>query len=303
MARITLLLNPVSGKGRARRAAPDVRAALEAAGHTTTVLTTDGMGAARRLALDAAQGGAEALVTLGGDGTLSEAVDGVLAAGRWPDGLTITPLPLGTGNSFVRHFGPKTGEWPAALAGLLAGRRRWLDAACVEAEREPVRHMVNVFGTGFMAHVADTANRRFKALGGASYTAGVLWQLARLSAPRTALTLEGFEGRLPDAPLTLVAVCNTQWTGEDMWLSPHADPADGLLDVLTLGPLSRLELLRLFPKIFTGTHLSHPAVTCHRAREVRIAPRAPSPLLVDGEVLGATPVTVRILPGAFQAAL
>ena len=303
MGHAVLIVNPVSGKGRALRAAPDVRGALEAAGYSTTVLTTDSCGAARRLARQAVERGCDALLTLGGDGTLSEAVDGVLSAGAWPAELTVTPLPLGTGNSFVRHFGPRSGDWRGALAGPLAGRRRWIDAAVVACDGMPERHFVNVFGTGFMAQVADVANRRFKWLGGSSYTAGVLWQLVRQAAPLTVLSLEGAEPLHQESPLTLVAVCNTQWTGEDMWMSPSADPEDGLLDVLTLGPLSRIGLLRLFPKIFTGTHVSHPAVTCFRAREVRIVPVEASPLLIDGEVLGRTPVTVRVLPQAVQLAL
>jgi diacylglycerol kinase (ATP) len=303
MARVTLILNPVSGKGRARRALPEVRTLLEAAGHSVMLLTTDSPGAAGPLAVQARDNGCDALVTLGGDGTHSEAVDGLLAAGPWPDRLTITPLPLGTGNSFVRHFGPKTGDWQRAVSGLLADRRQWLDAAIVEPDGAPARHMVNVFGTGFMAHVAHVANRRFKRLGGAGYTAGVLWELARLAAPNTALTLDSDAPEALEAPLTLVAVCNTQWTGEDMWIAPSADPADGALDVITLGQLTRLALLRLFPKIFSGTHLSHPAVRSLRARQVRVAPRDSSPLLVDGEVLGRTPVTVRVLPRAFQVAL
>lgn len=301
-----MILNPVSGKGRARRAAPEVRAALESAGHSVTAVTTDRPGAARALASRALDDGCDALVTLGGDGTLSDAVDGILRRATWPAGLTVTPLPLGTGNSFVRHFGPRSGEWRPALDGLLSGRRQWIDAARVtstDTAGEPARHMVNVFGTGFMAHVADVANRRFKPLGGASYTAGVLWQLTRLSAPRTVVTLDGPASVALHAPLTLVAVCNTQWTGEAMWIAPKADAADGLLDVLTVAPLSRIELIRLFLKLFKGTHVDHPAVTSYRTSRVRIESQITSPLLVDGDVLARTPAIVEALPHAVQLAL
>ena len=88
-----------------------------------------------------------------------------------------------------------------------------------------------------------------------------------------------------------------------MWISPSADASDGLLDVLTVAPLSRTELLRLFVKLFKGTHVEHAAVTCYRATRVRIEPSRTSPLLVDGEVLGRTPVTVEVLPRAVQVAL
>jgi len=103
--------------------------------------------------------------------------------------------------------------------------------------------------------------------------------------------------------LTLVSICNTQWTGENMWIAPTADPEDGMLDVVALGPVSRLELVRLFPRIFSGTHLAHPAVRSYRATRVTIEPEEPSPLLLDGEVMGRTPVDVDIVPRAIQLAL
>jgi diacylglycerol kinase (ATP) len=99
---------------------------------------------------------------------------------------------------------------------------------------------------------------------------------------------------------TLVGMSNSQWTGDGMWIAPRADVSDGKLDLLTLAPISRLELIKLFPRIFSGTHLAHPAVKAATARRVTIAPSKPGPLLADGEVFGTTPVTVEVLPGALS---
>jgi diacylglycerol kinase (ATP) len=303
-------VNPRSGRGRALAALPGVSEALARAGYTLEVRQTRGPRHAEALA--AAARGADTIVTLGGDGTVGEVVNGVLGQGAWPDHLALSPLPLGTGNSFVRHFGPFTGDWRGALGGLLEGRGRTIDAARVTWGTRDVtggarvwgsRILVNVFGCGFIAQVADVTNRRLKALGGRGYAAGVFVELARLGAPETRLTLDGPEKRTLAEPLTLVSVCNTQWTGESMQIAPGADASDGLLDVVTVGQISRPELVRVFPRIFDGSHVTHPAVRIARAARIRIELARPGPLLIDGEVTGTTPVEIEVLPAAVRLAL
>jgi diacylglycerol kinase (ATP) len=299
-----LVVNPRSGGGRARAAAPAVSEALSRAGYQVELRETAAPGGAESLGAGARD--ADVVVTLGGDGTVSEVVNGVLGREDWPANLTVTPLPLGTGNSFVRHFGPASGDWRSALTGFLEGKRRRVDAARATWREGPHprrRWFVNVFGTGFMAQVADVTNRRLKVLGGRGYIAGVFWQLARLASPPTRLSLDGARRLESDERLTLVAVCNTQWTGEKMWIAPRADASDGLLDVVTLGPVTRLELVRIFPRIFDGTHLMHPAVRSYRAARVEVEPSFAGPLLLDGEVMGTTPVQIEVVPGAIQIGL
>ena len=304
LRRALVIANPCAGAGRVRALTGDVLAALRQAGADAKLQTTEEPGHAARLAARAAADGLDALVCLGGDGTVNEVVDGVLGAGPWPAGLRLGPLPLGTGNAFVRDFGLRSGQWREALDRLIAGATRRIDAAVARPDSGPARHFVNVFGSGYMARVADVTNRRFKALGGSGYTAGVLWELARLAAPPTRLTLHGPDGEATiEAPLAMVAVCNTQWTGETMWIAPSAAPTDGVLDVITVGNVSRLELVRTFPKIFKGTHLEHPLVSAYRATRIRIEPTVDSPLLIDGEVIAQTPVTVDVLPAALTVAL
>ncbi|HEU5316735.1 MAG TPA: diacylglycerol kinase family protein [Chloroflexota bacterium] len=302
--RAVLIVNPRAGRGRALAALPEVTAALTGAGYAVESRLTASPGGATSLA--AAAVGADAVVALGGDGTTSEVVNGVLGRGPWPAELALVALPLGTGNSFVRHFGPLPGDWRGALNGLLEGRATWIDAGQVtwgENGARRSRVFVNVFGAGFMAQVADVTNRRLKALGGRGYIAGVFWELARLAAPDTRLVLAGAEDRDASEGLTLVSVCNTGWTGENMWIAPRADASDGQLDVVTVGPISRLELARVFPRIFDGSHVTHPAVRTYRASRVRLEPARPGPLLLDGDVTGTTPVEVQVLPAAVRLAI
>jgi diacylglycerol kinase (ATP) len=306
--RVTLIVNPEAGHGRTRRLAGPIAGELRRLGAEVDVRWTERRRHASELARQAVQNGTSIIAAAGGDGTLNEAVSGLLEEGSWPAGVAIVPLPVGTANSFAREFAVHTGHWQEAIRRMLDGRRRQVDAARASFQDpfgvERSLYFVNMFGTGFIALVAETTNRQFKFLGSLGYSAAVFWQLARLSAPLTRLEMYGPTGAITDCrQLVLVAVSNTQWTGDRMWIAPQADPTDGLLDVLTLTPVSRIELIRLFLRLFSGRHLSHPAVLAYRVQRVTIAPQSPSPLLLDGEVLGSTPVSVSILPGAVTVAL
>lgn len=301
--RVAVVCNPAAGHGRCAQALPGVVSTLRAGGCDVHALTTERPGHAAALAAEAVRDGCDLIVALGGDGTVNEVVSGLLAndvAGQIP----VAVVPAGTGNSFARDFGLTPQKRDEAIARLMEGQARSIDAARVDyqaAGTMQTAYCINVFGIGFMAQVADATNRRFKALGGLGYSLAVFWQLAALRAPSTRVEVE-YDGQRTtlEEPMPLVAVCNSQWTGDKMWIAPQADASDGALDVLTLGRLSRLELIRLFPRIFGGTHLAHPAVQTMRAHRITLAPETPSPLLIDGEVLGTTPVTVEVLPGAFS---
>ena len=103
----------------------------------------------------------------------------------------------------------------------------------------------------------------------------------------------------PPTPITAVVAANGRWFGGGMRIAPQADPADGALDVVVLGALGRLELLRWLPTIYPGTHVRHPRVRVCRARRLRVSGAA-LPTHVDGEPAGATPVTLSVEPGALR---
>src|SRR5262249_61493262 len=120
--------------------------------------------------------------------------------------------------------------------------------------------------------------------------AAVRRSIRQLRAMARPLELDG--ERQPSTPLTAVVAANGRWFGGGMKIAPHADAADGLLDVVVLGALGRLELLRWLPTIYPGTHVRHPRVTVRRARSLRVDAVVPLPTHVDGEPIGVTPVTM-----------
>lgn len=291
---IPLIFNPRSRDGAGEAIARDALAALASRGVRADPIATEGPGGAAPLAERLAREGHATILAIGGDGTHSEAADGVLRSGA---GAALGFLPSGTANDFLHDFGVDSLDEAAARVATM--KPRAIDAAVA---RWPggERHFINVFGIGFAAKVCDLANRRLKWMGARAYTAAVFPELLRLKSPLTRLTLDG---EVVERPLALVTACNTAHTGGRMRMAPMASAEDGLLEVVALEDVSRSRLLRLFTLLFKGEHIGQRNVLHWRAREVTMEPATPSPLLGDGELYGATPVTVRVLPGALRVLL
>lgn len=298
---LPLLYNPAAGGGRGALRVREAEALLALRNVPVRPVATERRDHAGELVRDLVLAGERTVLVLGGDGTLSEAAQGALGLGDRSRDVTFGFLPGGTGNDLLRGFGVTSLE--EAADRIAAGRVRAFDAALVsfgEGAAAGTRFSINVFATGFGARVAARAERGLKPLGRMAYTAAVLAELVGLRADRTRLVLDGVEHH---AAYGMVAVCNTRHTGGGMLLAPDANPTDGVLDWFTLGDMGRLTFLRVFPRVFRGTHAEHPGMTLGRARVVRVEPGRPGPLLIDGEVVGSTPAEVRVLPGALQAFL
>jgi diacylglycerol kinase (ATP) len=157
---------------------------------------------------------------------------------------------------------------------------------------------INVVGTGLMAVAAERCNQRWKWLGRRGYDVAAAIELLGLSPRPTRLVIDGKDvsGEHP-----LIACCNSQTTGGGMRIAPDARPDDGLLDVMTAEGASRWQLLGLLAtKVHKGLHVHHPRVRVRKATCIEIGAAGPSPLLVDGEVLGQAPVRLEVLPGALN---
>ena len=294
MSRLPLLHNPAAGGGRGLLRLREAESLLALRGIETESIATERPGHATELALRLARKGHDTLLVLGGDGTLSEAANGILAlpeAKRPRLGF----LPAGTGNDFLRDFG--VFDLQTAVRGIALGRTTAVDAASVTWPGGS-RFIINILGTGLAAKAGDRCNRQFKWMGKKGYDVAAMVELARMRETPTRLTLDGREiqGDFP-----LIMACNSVHTGGAMKMAPAAKPTDGLLDVLTVEGAGPLELLNLLVRhLRKGTHVNHPKVKIRRAARLRIEPGEPSPLLLDGEVMGTTPVEAEVLPGALR---
>jgi diacylglycerol kinase (ATP) len=153
-----------------------------------------------------------------------------------------------------------------------------------------------VLAAGFDALVNERANAMTWPKGRRRYDIATLRELVSLRARRYRVTLDG---ELLEQDANLVAVGNTPSYGGGLRMCPNADPTDGLLDVLVGGPISRGTLLRLYPKVFKGTHVQHPLVSTYRARTVTV--EADGIIgYADGERTHALPLTITAEPGALR---
>jgi len=306
--RIALVTNPKAGKGRGLRAGAAVSRILTGQGHHVDDLSSESAREALDRARAAVAGGVDALVVVGGDGMVHLGVNACAGTGV-PLGI----VAAGTGNDVARDVGLPTHDTAAAAAcvtELLAAGGRLVDAVRVTPDTGGVTgpsaagsagHQAwfgGVLGAGFDAVVNERANGWAWPRGRMRYHLAIARELPRFRPIRYALTLDGVREELP---AMLVAVANSTSYGGGMRIAPDACVDDGLLDVVVLAPLGTPEFVRVFPSVFSGTHVAHPAVTIRRARSVRIEALGTAVVgYADGERVAPLPLTCEVVPGAVR---
>ena len=305
--RVSVLVNPRSGAGRARRYLADLDRALQRLGQGYELLETRKPGDGVELARRALASGCDVLAVVGGDGTLNEAVQAYVdPEGKPIAGPPLAIIPSGTGGDFARCCGFVAGDLEGALSRLQARQLRLVDLGLLRLHdgsgRALSRAFVNIASAGISGDVDARVERGPKWLGGkwAFFLATIGATLAYRNVP-VEVTLDGKPWH--QGPVLLVALANGQFFGGGMRVAPHADFSDGLLDVVCVGDLTKGEFLRQFPKVREGKHLDLASVRTERAREVKItagAGAAPILVDVDGETPGYLPLEARLLPGALQ---
>ncbi len=281
-----VLVNPTSGKGRGARAATAALPVLEAAGHRVRLLMgSDAADAEARLRA-AVRPGCRAVIAVGGDGLVHTALQVVAGTGV-PLGI----IPAGTGNDIARSAGLPRRDPVAAARVVAAGHTRTLDLA-----RSGERWFATVLAAGFDAIVNERANAMRWPRGQMRYNIATVAELRTFRALPYQLELDG---RRVATEAMLVAVGNGPSFGGGLQICAGAQLDDGLLDVVLIKPMSRTELVRTYPKLFKGTHVSHPLYERHLVRQVTVA--APGIVgYADGERIAALPLTVRAVPGALE---
>ncbi|MEV7232705.1 diacylglycerol kinase [Streptomyces sp. NPDC051020] len=286
---ITLFVNPTAGRGRGAHAAQPAASALRAAGISVrTVLGEDADDALRR-AREAVAGGTGALIAVGGDGMMSLALQAVAG--------TMTPLgvvAVGTGNDFARALGLPIRD-PAAAGRLAAEALKGGSVREIDLGRVGERWFGSVLASGFDSRVNDRGNRMRWAGGRFKYDLAILAELAAFRPIPYRVRLGG--GPVQEIEATLIAVGNGSTYGGGMRICADAVMDDGLFDVTVVGDCSRTTLLKVFPRVYKGTHLGLPQVTVHRVSSIELV-AAGVTAYADGEPLGALPLTATCVPGA-----
>jgi diacylglycerol kinase (ATP) len=291
---VAVLTNPAAGARRHRKLIPEVLRRLEAAGRDLDLVAAHSGAEAEQGCREALHRGVAALVAVGGDGTLHAAVQA--AAGT---DVPFAVVPAGTGNDFALAMGAPPHPVAAAARvadALRAGTTRRLDLARVTGADGAQRWFGAVLGAGFDAIVNERANRLRWPRGDRRYDVAIFTELVRLRSRRYRVVLDNDEHEM-DA--VLVAVGNTPYYGGGIRICPDADPTDGLLDVVIGRRMSRWTLIRLRPRAYRGTHVTHHLVDSYRARTVRLATEGVV-AYADGERCLPLPITISCVPGALR---
>ena len=293
MMRHLFLINPTAGRADCtetiRKAALDLSQAL---GEPCSLRISEKSGDITRFAREAGEGGAECrLYACGGDGTLNEAANGA----RGFSNLSLTCVPCGSGNDFIRYFGAR--ERFSDILNFTDPIEERIDLMSVNG-----RACLSICSAGFDARIgtAIDAYRRFPLLGGSrAYVASIVVNLIRGIVRPCRIRLE--DGTEIDERMTLCCICNGNWYGGGFNPVPEASLTDGLLDVLVVKRVSRLTVAKVISAYQKGRYADYPELITHyTTRSLEISTPQPEPINIDGELLTTDHIKVELQPGALR---
>lgn len=292
---VVVAINPTAAFGKNLEAGSLVVSALKAAGFEVTSLQAESYKLLRGQLNRALALTPDALVVVGGDGMVSLAVN-LLAQTSIPFAV----VPCGTGNDFARGIGLPVGDLSLCIELMVESLSREperLDVGRITSvDGADVRWFASILSAGFDAIVNERANAMSWPKGKSRYTFALLLELFALKPVDYSLTVDGHT-RTESA--MLISIANNSTMGGGMRVTPEASMRDGVFDVFVLRPLSRLRFLRLFPRVFAGTHVTEPEVLIERGKTVILD--APGIVAyADGERVWALPVHVDVVPAAIR---
>lgn len=298
------IINPEAGSGKGAQVWNAIKPSLEAEEVRYRSFFTKHAGHAEDIAIQVAElhgEKIEAIVVIGGDGTVHEVVNGLRAYPHVPVGF----IPGGSGNDFARGFSiPRSPK--KALLRILENKRPTakkydLGRFLFPERKKGERYFVNGLGIGFDADVAKATNEaRYKRilnkmkLGSLAYVLSILRLLFSYQPSQLHILVDGEEHIFKDA--WLVAISNIPYYGGGIKISPKARPNDGKLNLCVVHELSKWKLLAVFITVFTGQHQRFKEVTLLEGSIISISSERPLLIHADGEIIGSTPLVVGVDP-------
>lgn len=282
-----LVINPVSGQGKGTTVGTYVAGYLNQHKTPFTIITGNSSVAVSdhlRSFLDR-NPECEGVIAVGGDGLMHIIIQLVV-----PSQIPFTIIPAGTGNDFVRALGWSLDSLDLQLSTVISTKPTSIDLGLVDGE-----WFGAILSTGFDSIVNEKANTMQWPKGPMKYNAAIALELPRFKPRHYEIALDD---RTISTEAMLIAVSNGRSYGGGMLVCPNANINDGLFDVMVLHPISKLEFVKVFPQVFAGTHISHPAVEIVRSKNVSIESDAVA--YADGERIGQLPVAVECIQDATQ---
>lgn len=288
--RLSVIVNPKGGRKRGLKVLESVKPIFANAAIDLNVHVTQRSGHAAEIAQSLDSESCDGICVIGGDGTFHEVVDGLMHREQ-PISLPLGIIPAGTGNTIAEHLGCKD-PFDAARK-IITGEQLPLDVVQVTLSDRTV-YCVDLVGWGAVSAINSNAEK-WRWMGPPRYSAATLWQILRSTRLRAKLILDG---QAFDDEYLFAVACNPRFAGPGMMLAPHAELGDGKVDVVIVRNASRREMLRLFTKVFDGSHLDLKFVEYRQVRTFAIDSPTIDPLDLDGEMKGHTPMSAEVLPAA-----
>ena len=234
----------------------------------------------------------DSVCAMGGDGTLFEVLNGMLARDE-NERIPISIIPNGTGNSFMKTVGIE--NVVNAIERLSKNEPKKLDmmrAVC----GENIYYSINLIGWGMATDISVLAEK-LRVFGGQRYNIASVFEIIKNKRRDSKLIIDGKER---NSCFSFIIACNTKYVGKDMKMAPKAKIDDGEIDLIIVKKTSSFTLFSVFPKLFDGSHIDHNACEYVHCKSFSIQPKEYGSLNIDGEIIGSTPVSVNIVKNGVE---
>lgn len=281
-----IAVNPKAGNGKGLKLSKSVEDFLEANNEIfRTLIAPTGPELSLRLSEIVKDLGVQirGVIAIGGDGLVH-----LVLQITTPAKIPFAVIPAGTGNDFFRSLGWSSIDYLSYLRAMVSTKAQSIDLGNVDSE-----WFGAILSTGFDSVVNERANKMRWPTGPSRYNAAIALELPRFKAIEYELLVDG---KKLQTEAMLIAVGNGRSYGAGMQICPQAQLHDGLFDLVILEPVSKTEFVKVFPKVYSGSHITHPRVKTIRASKVRIA--GPTIAYADGERIGPAPVSAECIAGA-----
>ena len=293
-----MILNPAAGKGKGQKTFPVVLALLQEKYKNLEVKISQYPGHIVEISREAVLQNFQRIISIGGDGTPFEIINGLYSQGIPKPGIELGMIPAGTGNSFLRDFDEvNPGKW---VEHVINGTTRPVDLvefSYFKQGKEIKSHFINIMGIGLIADILKLTNEKLKFLGTLGYSLAVLVRLFKGMKNRVQVTVGHRYFELKNSALV---ISNSKYTGGEMKIAPMAETNDGKVDMIVFKEVNRRDIIHIFANVFKGKHVEHPKVKVYRGSEIKIEAEPSQLLMADGELLGETPMKLKVMPGALK---
>ncbi|MBT3363509.1 MAG: diacylglycerol kinase family lipid kinase [Chloroflexi bacterium] len=296
-----VIVNPMSSGGITRLKWPRIERLLTKSGLKFDCDFTEMPGHATQIARQAAANGYELVMSVGGDGTVHEVVNGLIdSSGK--SKTTLGVISAGTGNDFARSIGI-LGAYRKTTGQLAMAAKKTIDVGRVECTKDGKRKQrifINMAGVGFDAAVLKATKDRFRVVSSIPYWISGIYTSLRYKAKNMTISIDG---KASNKRALGVIINNGASFAGGMRLSPWADLADGVLDAVVLGDINAIGFIKGLAMAYKGTLKNHPKVDMHKVKTIEVSSKEQLYIEADGELLGTSPAKFIVLPQALQVAV